>query len=370
MFLGNPFPEAFGLDISDLSIKLVQLRQHRPLRKPVFFSIQNIRSAHLAPGCIVNGEIQQPEIVRKKIIHLLGKDHNALYPAIKSPWVVASLPEPKTFLKLIDITTPAAELSYDEVSFYASKHLPFELEETYLDWQLIDPEDHRGKMSQVLIGGVPKVIADSYTYLLEAAGLSPLALEIESVAIARAMITGTKDYAGVGRAILDLGAARSSIIVYDKNSIQFSTTLAFSGELVTAALAQGLNINYEMAEKIKIQNGVTYDAANPHYGTIVDDLVDQLVAEIKRVLLFYKEHFSETNPIDHITICGGFANFKNLDTILSAKLHISAQPGNAWKNISLASVTEEKRIQGLRLPCALGLALRAAENPLRSTTSL
>lgn len=366
MFLNNPFPGAFGLDISDLSLKLVQFKRHQPLGRPSYFSLETLRSARLSPGCIVNGEIEQPENVRKKIIHLLGQDADKVYPPITSPWVVAALPETKTFLKLIEITTPENELTYEDVSYHASQHVPFELEETYLDWQLISPDGLPGKTSQVLIGAVPKVVADSYTYLLEAANLNPLALEIETVAIARAMITEAKDYAGVGRAILDLGATRSSIIIYDKNSIQFSSTLAFSGELLTKTLAAALGKEADVVEKIKLEQGVSYDQANPQYLKIVDELIEQLVSEIRRVLQFYKDHFPATNPIDHITMCGGFANFKNLDSALSHKLRIGSHPGNAWKNVSAIAAPPDKKIQGLRFACALGLALRAAENPLRS----
>ncbi len=368
MFLANPFPGAFGLDIGDLSIKLVQLKRHHPLNKARYFSVETIRTAHLMPGCIVNGEIQQPEIVRKKILHLLSKEGGQK--ALKSPWVVASLPESKTFLKLIEIPTPETELTFDDISFYATKHLPFDLNEAYLDWQIIPDENKASKMCQVLIGGVPKSLADTYTYLFEAAGLNPLALELESVAIARTMITELKDYSGIGRAILNIGATRSNIIIYDKNSIQFSATIAFSGELVTTALAEGLGIHYEEAEKIKIENGVVYDKKNPKYLNIVDAQVDRLVEEIKRILSFYKDHFADTNPITHITICGGFALFKNLDSVLSHKLHISSHPGNAWKNVSSLPVSDETKAQGLTLPCALGLALRAAENPLQSAASL
>lgn len=361
MFLTNPFPDAFGLDIGDLSIKLVQLRRHDPLKGSQRFTIETMRSIGLPTGVIINGEIQQPEVVRKKILHLLGKDE--AYPRIDSPWVVAGLPEPQTFLKLIEIQTPTKDLLYDEVGFHAAKHLPFDINETYLDWQVLNPEIE-SKTSRVLIAAVPKVVADSYTYLLEAAGLNPLALEAEAVAVARSLITGDKDYSGIARILLDLGGTRSSVILYDNDSIQFSKSVAFSGELYTTAVAQGLKMERDEAEKLKLNVGLNYDKTHPTYLKIGDGLVDNLVNDLKQTLNFYKEHFPDSNDVTHITMSGGFSALANLDNTLSKKLKISAHPGNVWKNLFSGTPTEEDRRKGLEYATAMGLALRAAQNPL------
>src|SRR3989338_3088620 len=223
MFLHDPFLGAFGLDIGDSSIKLVRLERHSPYFSPTFYKIKDIRGIDLLPGYVADGELQQPEMVRKKLLLLLGKDGKNK--PIKSRWVVANLPEPKTFLKLIEIETKPKDLTTEDVEFNARKHLPMDLGDVYLDWQIINNTDNT---TQVLLGAVTKTISDSYTYLLESVGLNIIALEIEALSIARAMITANKSYEGEARMILDLGAVRSHLILYDKNSIQFSTKLNYS----------------------------------------------------------------------------------------------------------------------------------------------
>ena len=363
MLLRNPFSDAFGLDIGDLSIKLVQLTPSS-FYESRHFKIKELRLTSLPPGLIVNGEIQQPELVRKKILYLLGKDGGNLKP-IRSSWVVANLPEPKTFLKLIDVESTDTVLTSVDVAYQAKKHLPFELEDTYLDWQVITPTETATK-KQVLIGAVPKIIADSYTYLLESAGLNPIALETESVAVARSMITADKDYTGQARAILDLGGTRSSLIVYDNNSVQFSTTLNFSGEIVTAAIAQGLNMDHSQAEDLKIKNGLKYDAGNPKYLTAVSGIAENLINELKTALLFYKEHFNDTNEVSRITLCGGMANWENIDNFISRQLKITAHPGHPWKNLHNKKLYEYDQNKSLPLACAIGLALKATQNQMQN----
>lgn len=363
MFITNPFPGAFGLDIGDASLKLVQLQRHSPLGREPYFTLSEMRTVALSPGLIVNGEIQQPEIIRKKIINLIGQEGRLK--SLKSPWVVVDLPEPQTFLKLIDIDGSPDTLISEDVFFQARKHLPFELETAYVDWQIINPSQGNAAKSQVLVGAVPKLIADSYTYLLEAAGLNPLALEIEAMAITRAMITHNKNYAGMARAILDVGANRSSLIIFDNNSIQFSTSLKFSGNAVTAAIAEQLHLDPEQAEKLKIQNGLVHDRTHPDYLKIVAAAVDGLIEEIKKTLFFYRERFLNANPVTHITLCGGMASFKNMDAVIARQLNTAAHPGTTMKNVVVPDRKKKKPNENLNMVSAIGLALRAAANPLQ-----
>lgn len=363
MMLYNPFSDGFGLDIGDLSIKLVQLSPLTFYRRQSF-KIKEVRTTPLPPGLIVNGEIQQPEPVRKKLLHLLGKEGSS-FKTINSPWVVATLPEPKTFLKLIDIDIDYKSLTSVDVAYQAKKHLPFELEDTYLDWQII-PSTVNDKKTQILIAAAPKIIADSYTYLLESVGLNPIAFETETVAMARAMITYDKDYTGQARAILDLGATRSNLTIYDNNSIQFSTTLNFSGEIVTSAIAQELKIEHSDAESLKIKNGLTYDSKHPNYLTAVSKITDKLINELKIALLFYKEHFNNNNEVNRITLCGGMANLGNIDAFLSKELNIATQAGHPWKNLDNKRLYDFEPKKSLSLASAIGLALRIMQNPLQN----
>ena len=132
MLLSNPFIGRLGgfagLDIGDLSIKqIIQSGTSSPphWRLQKQFRIKEVRSVTLPAGYIVGGEIQQPEMVRQKLLYLLGKDaKKGHYKKIASPYVVVDLPEPKTFLKLISIDLPQEELTEEDVFYQAKKHLP------------------------------------------------------------------------------------------------------------------------------------------------------------------------------------------------------------------------------------------------------
>lgn len=358
--LQNPFSGAFGLHLCDSVIKLIRLQKKWRPKIGFYFEVDKIRKAPLPAGCIANGEIQQKELVSQKIKLLLSKDGGKKN--IRSPWVVANLPVSKTFLKLIRIKSQPKLITTKAIQFEAAKHLPFETKEVALSWQIIqDDGNNNGNITKVLMGAAPKKIVDSYLSVLEDAGLCPVALEIEDLSIARAMITAKKNYLNEARAILDLGSSRSSIIIYDKGSIQFSSLINVCGDLIDTALIQRLKIDRETAIKLKNKNGLTYDLEHPLYLKVVSEAIDKMIDEIKKVLLFYKNHFNNPNPITHITMSGGLSVMKNLDKVLSKKLRIESYPGNAWKNLFNKKFGESDRFKGLPLAAGIGLALRAAK---------
>lgn len=358
MFNNNPFKGAFGLDIGDLSLKLIQLSPAPAFSKDNRCRVDYMTSIVLPPGYIVNGEIQQPEMVRHKLLQLLGMTGRGK--KIKSPWVVVDLPEPKTFLTSIEIDIPPEQITQDDIEYQCEKHLPFDLSEAYLDWQILESAE-KLRSTRALIGAAPKTIADSYTYLLESVGLQPIALEVESLAIARSMMN---EESTTG-AILDLGATRSSIIIYDAGGVRFSTTINFSGEIINMALVQQLKINYDDAEDLKIKYGLNYIKEKPEYLKIINELIIDLVVEVKKTITYYQYHYPQTAPIELIDLCGGTAQMLNLTPTLARRLKIKFKLGNTWSKINTDTLTNGQKNMGMTMSSAAGLALRAIINPYK-----
>ena len=92
-------------------------------------------------------------------------------------------------------------------------------------------------------------------------------------------------------------------------------------------------------------------------------LTDDFVDSIKNAIDFYYSHFPEANRITRIVMCGGGSNLKRLDRIISAKLKITARPGNPWKNLSAKKDIGLSPEKAISYATAIGLGLRAADNP-------
>lgn len=327
---GSAYP--VGLDISDQSIKLIQLDKVRDKIK-----IQAIGKINLAKNVIENGEILNKSELIKSIKRLLD---NPLYGKVSSREIIASLPESKTFVKLIEIEKSPNPLE-EVISHEIEKHVPMAINEIYYDWQIIK-EDMEKYL--VLIGAAPRKIVNDYTDMLDEAKLSPMALEIEPVAICRSLLMEenpkyntkytTTDAKG-NFAIIDIGANHTSMTYYSKNTILFTMSIPLSGEQVTKNIAATIEINKEQAEKAKIVCGLDTSKAQGVIKDILANLINDLEKKIKESLVFYKDHYEPAHgPLSSILLCGGGANIKNLDKIINESTGIEIKLGDALTNIS------------------------------------
>ena len=385
-------PESFGLDISDLSLKIIKLKKGRK-----FFTLSSFGKEEIEPGIIKGGEIKDEkklaEIIKEAIKKVRGGK-------LKTNYVVASLPEEKAFLQVIQMPRLPEEDLKSAVIYEAENYIPTPLEEVYLDYQIVPPiYDHLDHLD-ILIAALPKKTVDPYLSALKLAGFVPKVLEIESLAIARALIKGGATTQPI--LLIDLGATRTSFIIFSGQSLRFTTSIPVSSTSfteiisknlgVTLAEAERLKIKYGLEEKIKINIGDEKTNIKKERGKIFEALIPaliDLVQQIKRYLDYYQTHashehlppttFQKNNSNKHkpqkvvgglppdgkgiskIYLCGGGANLKGLCELLSLELKIPVEMGNPWVNILIKEKKEVPELsfeESLKYTTALGLALR------------
>lgn len=358
MFI-RPFQHAFALDFGDNSIKVVQLSK----KMGGNFKLNHVSTLPLSEGIIIDGEIQKPE----EVLRLLGSHLNNHSPGlIKTPWVVACLPEPKTYVQLIKVAVDPLSGFIEESAVLAEapSYLPFEMDSVYLDWQPVESGLPKEAEALVSLAAVPKIVADSYTYLLNIAGFTPLALEVEALAIARAVINRNKDLTHEARGILDLGANRSSFIIYDHGIVQFSLTLPISGIKITKMIEERLQVTELEAEKIKKECGLDQRKCQGKLKEVLISVLEDLAAKIFQAVQFYKLHFPENEKLTGIRLCGGGANLPGLENYLSAKLKMKVRRANPWVNLFPVGKEPISLENSLGYTTAIGLAMRALEKPI------
>ncbi len=363
-------PKAFGLDISDLSLKIVELKKKRGVPSLSSFGEENIR-----PGIIKKGEIEKEddlvEIIKAAMDKVQGK-------RIKTKYVVTSLPEEKAFFQVIQMPKVPPEDLKSAVIYEAENYIPLPIESVYLDFQVIPPlHNHLGHFD-VLIAAMPKQTIDSYVSSLKKAGLEPIALEIESLAIIRALIKNETTTAPV--LLIDFGATRTSFIIFSGHSLRFTSSIAVSSEHFTEIISKTLGVDFIEAKKLKIKYGleekikvkIKGEGSNikKERGKIFEALIPALVdliQQIKKHLYYYQTHATHEHlppgesRVSKILLCGGGSNLKGFSEFLSSELKLPVELGNPWVNIlpkGQKSISKFPQKENLRYATALGLALR------------
>lgn len=359
----NIHPLAFGLDISDLSVKVAQLKKG----KGGFF-LSSFGEFPIPAGVIEHGQIKKEkelaEILQGVRTQVQGKK-------IKTPYVIASLPEEQAFLQVIQLPRMGKEDLESAVRFEAENYVPYSLDTMEIDFERVEPVvDHLNHVD-VLLAALPKATVSSYVAVFKIAGLIPLALEIESSAVVRALIQNKT--APVPVLVVDLGATRTSFIVFAGYSLRFTASIAVSSSRFTHSIAESLGVQFAEAEALKMHHGLEEPdsvSGKKVFEALVPPLTD-LTEQIKKHINYYESHaghehlLAPVSTIQKIILCGGGANLKGIAQFLMGELRKEVGIGNPWVNILPTSLKELPPLsfaESLRYATAFGLALRAAQS--------
>jgi type IV pilus assembly protein PilM len=349
----NLKPEAFGLDISDLSLKVVKLKK---TKKGLLVS--SFGTLPLKEGIIKKGEVSDKKALAQSIKKLFYRAK------IKTKYVVASLPEEKSFLEVIQMPKLSEEELKKAVFFEAENYIPFSVTDVYLDSQFIRPVFDHLDHSDVLLAALPKKIVNPYVDALKMAGLFPLALEIESQATSRALIKG--EFTNRPLLIIDLGATRTSFIIFSGYSLRFTSSIPVSSMGFTKLISKVLKIDISQAESLKVNYGLLGRSKKGKaiFEALIPGLTD-LMEQIKKHLDYYQTHaHHEHLPpdgkglVEKIILCGGGANLKGLVKFLSQEFNLSVVKGNPLVNLGQSREIKDP----LSYTTAIGLALRGIKN--------
>lgn len=340
----------FGLDLSDLSIKTVQIENNGS-----FDVISGFSSVPLPMNCISDGEILKKE----QVIAAIKKAVETSSPKrIKTKKVICSLPETKAFLRIISVPKMDESEIKEAVKWEMEANIPLPLEQVYYDWQLI-PEHlfpEKNKIS-LLVVAISKNVVDQTLETLQAAGLDPVGLEIESISQARSLIL-EKDEQQTAL-IVDIGDRRTSFSINKGGVPCFTSSIPLCGQSFTDAISKGMNVSFEEAEKIKISYGIGSDFKNDALFKLSKPILENFIQEIEQSIDFYLTGLKYSQSIDKIIICGGGANTKGIVPYLSKKLGRTIEFGNPWINMRIGKgLPAIEKSQSVQYSTAIGLALK------------
>jgi len=350
----------FGLDINGLSLKIVQLEKKRR-----GFVLSSFNEAKIDPSIINEGVIVD-EVALAKIIKLSYSTVKGK--KIKTKYVVASLPEEKSFSQVIQMPKMSDEELRLAVPLEAENYIPMPIDDVYLDFQVIPQVKDYLNYLEVLIVAIPRKIVDSYVSCFKKAGLTPIIFETESEAIARALV-GKENKSSL-LILIDFGENNTNFIVFSGGSIRFTCSIPISSRLLTEAVSESLIIDFHEAERIKISHGLV--GANTNTKTlravqVMTPLLKDLAGQIKKYLNFYRDHSSyeyllENGKTEKVLLCGGGAELKGLADFMSKNLGTAVELGNPLVNFLAKKPKSIIKNDIMSFTTAIGLALREINN--------
>jgi type IV pilus assembly protein PilM len=346
------------------------------------FDLASYNQETIKPGVIENGEIRDRKELEKAIKKLLSKVEGE---RLKTHYAAVSLPEEKSFLKVIKMPKMNAEDLREAVYFEIENHIPLQVEDVYFDFQVIPPylQENNAKnkknYSEILFAAMPKTTVDSYNDCLKKIGIQPVHLEVESLSLARSLIN--RDQSPGSILLINLGADKTSLVFFSNGFTRFTCSSAVCSRTFTQSISRFLNVDLKKAEKLKEQYGFeafenknsgksgkakskkSISEKHQVFQALIPGITD-LIEQIKKYIDFYKFHkigddFTNDTGINKIIISGGGVCLKNIDKFFESEIGIPVEIGNPWINVSKRPLLP--LLLSYEYTIAIGLALGATE---------
>ena len=262
-----------------------------------------------------------------------------------------SVPIFSSFLTVMELPPMPEKEIASAIQFEVKKYIPVPIDSVAIDWSFIGTGED-GKIL-ILLAAIPKDLINEYDAIAREAGLKLLTVELETVSAARALIGNDP----VPAVLVDMGSRDTTISMVDEGYLRISHSIETSGEDLTRALANSLNISWIRAEELKKQSGLKVMDNNSQIAGVLTPMLDIIANAIRNIIDIY---FSKTKKkIEKLIIYGGAGKMPGFAEYLGSRLKMDVVIGNPFSRIAYDDKLKPLVSEiGHEFTVAVGLALK------------
>ena len=151
-------------------------------------------------------------------------------------------------VKRVPLPLMTEEELYDRIPSEASQHIPFDIADVNLSYQLLESMDSQ---MDVLLVAVKKDKILNHTNVLAQAGKTPVVVDIDAFGLQNCFEVNYEPDAGQTVALLNIGASVMNINIVRGGIPLFTRDVSVGGNQYTDALQKELDLSFEDAERLK-----------------------------------------------------------------------------------------------------------------------
>src|SRR5882762_7386449 len=311
-----------GLDIGSHTIKAVELEgDSSKTYKLIRWGI----SAPLAEA-IVDGEIMDRQLVTDAISNLLESR------GIKSRNVVAAVSGRAVIVKKSLMNRLSAEDAQQAVYWEAEQHVPYDINDVSLDFEILGPAPNDPKQMQVLLIAAKKDMVLNFSELIHEAGLTPLIVDVDSFAAQNALEANYDFGPDEVVACLNIGSEITNINITRGGTPYFTKDLQLGGNTFIEAAQRKFNMSHAESETLVRGEGSPDHDMRP----LLEQSCETLALALDRAQAYLRTA-GEAGAVTRIMLCGGSALTPGLAEYLTRRLNVSAEIANPLSRIAYSS---------------------------------
>jgi len=314
------------IDITPRSIKIMKLKKSKHGLIPDIYKEVKLENKNSLASFEKDFDISDPSF--KEIIQKLKK----LREEFDLEYVVASLPETKTYIYREKFPKESLENLSQAIIYSMEENVPLKAEEVNFDYFIINRDSDFEDGVDVVVSVFPKTVIDLYTKILKLADLFPVSFQSEAVSLSRSIVE--KD---------------------DKDAYMI---LRFLEDQVNVGVVEGGAVQYASIINVDIEKVVkdfgSEDAQN-------------LSESLNKVLIYWftsNKDLTQHKKIETVLIAGEYASDQNLINFLENKLRVDVEVADVWRNCFSIDqyIPEIEKKDSLKYAVSIGLAIKGIKH--------
>jgi type IV pilus assembly protein PilM len=338
---------SLGLDIGSHLVKLVELRPGEE-----GLELSNLAVAQLYEVTEEKGKRPYSDLVVDTVCSLVESS------GIQTRRAAIAMSSREVIVKRIEIDRMSEDEVKQIIRWEAEQHIPFNIDDVYIDFHILDAGGERDQMDVLLVAG-KKMNVDSRLELVRASGLDPTVVDVDAFAIQNAFELNYPEVVEDVVCLLNIGRDVTVISLVEGGKPLFIRDIPFGSSDYVDRLRRGLGISVEDAESYILgifPEGVDREEVRPFVASGSEDLF----VGMTRTFSYLKTLGDEEKP-GRVFLSGGGARIPALTEVLEERLGVPMEIANPLRKVRIPDgLLEGDSIEEISplLMQAVGLALR------------
>jgi type IV pilus assembly protein PilM len=340
-----------GIDIGHSGIRIAEMVQ----TKKTEYRLINFAHKELPENALNDdNEIENHEAIVSSLRDCmsLGK--------FKNKYTCIGISGPNTMSKRLTVPDGTPQEVSDQVLWESEQYIPFGVEDSTVSFSILG--QNAGGGLDVMVAAVRNDVVEKFQDVIKEAGLKLKVVDLDLFALSNIFeiaVKGKLNLAAEGVLIIDFGANKTNIVIYNAESVVFTREMSMGGIGITEDIQRQMSLSFAEAEDLKIcgdENGNMPE----EIAEIIEQSLESILSEIKKTITFFMTAAADI-AIAHCFITGGASLTPGLKEGLQSAVGVPVNYINPFESI----VFDKKKFTDEELEyiassgsIALGLAAR------------
>lgn len=332
-----------GLDVGSGYIK-VAVVDHSGAH-PV---IDRLAVQQLDADAIVEGEIMDPGLVASTIASMFADQ------GISQRDVIVSVGGRDVIIKPIQMDRMSKQDARDVIRWEAEQHVPFDIDDVQLDFEITDPEGEGLQMSVLLVAAKRELIEGKLS-LIDEAQLNARIIDVDAFALHNALeVNYPESMKGIA-GLINIGHETTTVNILDDGVPVLTRDISFGTRRLSMDLQREQGMLADEAERVLRGGDV-----DERLRAFLYERVQEVGRGIERATAFLETQEMGAK-LGRLYLCGGGVRIPALAEALAERLGVETQIANPLEKIQVTSGSVDEQATDFFAPMmmlSLGLALR------------